>query len=162
MSQVMRGESKKTSNCPRSSLAACRRVSMPALFFPKTATVPFSMKLSRWLCAGIAAALVAASGTALAETYPARWIRLIVPLAPGSPADAASRFIAGELSKALGQSVVVINKPGAGGTIAMAELARAVPDGYTIGFASQGILVFNHAIFAKPGYDFGSNTQLNQ
>ena len=111
------------------------------------------MKLSRWLWAGIAAALVATSGTALAQTYPARWIRLIVPLAPGSPADAASRFTAEELSKALGQSIIVINKPGAGGTIAMAELARAVPDGYTIGFASQGILVFNQAIFAKPGYD---------
>lgn len=111
------------------------------------------MKLSRWLWAGIAAAFVATPGTARAETYPTRWIRLIVPLAPGSPADVVSRFTAEELSKVLGQSVVVVNKSGAGGTIAMGELARAVPDGYTIGFASQGILVFNHAIFAKPGYD---------
>jgi tripartite-type tricarboxylate transporter receptor subunit TctC len=48
---------------------------------------------------------------------------------------------------------VVENKPGAGGTIAMAEVARAAPDGYTIAFASQGTLVFNQAIYAKPGYD---------
>ena len=65
----------------------------------------------------------------------------------------ASRFIAQELSKALGQPVVVENKTGAGGTIGTAELARAAPDGYTIGFASQGTLVFNQAIYAKPGYD---------
>lgn len=107
----------------------------------------------RWLCSGIAAALVAGLGVALAQTYPDRPIRLIVPLAPGSPADVASRFAADELSKVLAQSVVVVNKTGAGGTIGMVELARAEPDGYTIGFASQGTLVFNQAIFAKPGYD---------
>ena len=111
------------------------------------------MKLSRWLCAGIASALVATSGAALAQTYPAKPIRLIVPLGTGSPADLHSRLIAEELSKALGQSVVVVNKTGAGGTIATAELARATPDGYTIGFASQGTLVFNQGIYAKPGYD---------
>ncbi len=80
-------------------------------------------------------------------------IQLLVPLAAGSTADIVSRFAAQELGKALGQSVVVENKPGAGGTIAMAELARAAPDGYTIAFASQGTLVFNQAIYAKPGYD---------
>ncbi len=77
----------------------------------------------------------------------------MVPLGPGSPADLASRFTARELSKALGQPVVVLNKTGAGGTIGTAELARAAPDGYTIGFASQGTLVFNQGIYAKPGYD---------
>jgi len=76
-----------------------------------------------------------------------------VPLAPGSTADIASRFIAQELSKALGQPVVVENKAGAGGTIGMTELARTTADGYTIGFASQGTLVFNQGIYAKPGYD---------
>ena len=76
-----------------------------------------------------------------------------MPLAAGSTADIVSRFAAQELGKALGQSVVVENKPGAGGTIAMAELARAAPDGYTIAFASQGTLVFNQAIYANPGYD---------
>ena len=83
------------------------------------------------------------------QTYPAKPIQLIVPLAPGSPADVASRFTAQELSKALGQPVVVVNKSGAGGTIGTAELARAVPDGYTIGFATQGTLIFNQA--STPG-----------
>ena len=61
--------------------------------------------------------------------------------------------IAQELSKALRQPVVVENNAGAGGTIGMTELARAAADGYTIGFASQATLVFNQAIYAKPGYD---------
>ncbi|MBK9114111.1 MAG: tripartite tricarboxylate transporter substrate binding protein [Betaproteobacteria bacterium] len=101
--------------------------------------------------AGVAAVL--AAGTAIAQGYPTKPIRLLVPLAAGSTADIVSRFAGQELSKALGQPVVIENKPGAGGTIAMAELARAAPDGYTIAFASQGTLVFNQAIYAKPGYD---------
>ncbi len=90
---------------------------------------------------------------ASAQGYPARPIRLLVPLAAGSTADILSRTIGNELSKATGQPVVVENKPGAGGTIAMAELARSAPDGYTIEFASQGTLVFNVALYANPGYD---------
>ena len=93
------------------------------------------------------------SAAADAQGYPLKPIRLLVPLAAGSTADIVSRFAAQELGKALGQSVVVENKTGAGGTIAMAELARAAPDGYTIAFASQGTLVFNVAIYANPGYD---------
>ena len=92
-------------------------------------------------------------GNAFAQSYPSKPIRLIVPLAAGSTADIVSRYAAQELAKTLGQAVVVENKPGAGGTIAMAELARSAPDGYTIGFASQGTLIFNQAIYAKPGYD---------
>jgi tripartite-type tricarboxylate transporter receptor subunit TctC len=72
---------------------------------------------------------------------------------PGSTADIASRFTAQELAKALGQPVVVENKAGAGGMIGTRELARAAPDGYTIGFASQGTLVFDQAIDEKPGYN---------
>ena len=85
--------------------------------------------------------------------WPAKSVRLLVPLAAGSTADIVSRTIGTELARALGQPVVVENKPGAGGTIAMAELARSAPDGYTIGFASQGTLVFNQALYARPGYD---------
>ena len=56
-------------------------------------------------------------------------------------------------TRALGQPVVVENKSGAGGTIGTADLARAAPDGYTIGFASQSTLVFDQGIYPKPGYD---------
>jgi len=90
-----------------------------------------------------ACAAIAVSGAAGAQSYPSKPIKLLVPLAAGSTADIVSRFAADELAKALGQPVVVENKPGAGGTIAMTELARAAPDGYTIAFASQGTLVFN-------------------
>ena len=97
-------------------------------------------------------ALVASAQSA-AQSYPSRPIRLLVPLAAGSTADIMSRSIASELTRALGQQVIVENKPAAGGTVAMLEVARAAPDGYTIGFASQGTLVFNPVIYAKPGYD---------
>ncbi len=105
------------------------------------------------LVAAAVALTTLAHGAAYAQTYPTKPIRLLVPLAAGSTADIVSRFAGQELSKALGQPVVIENKPGAGGTIAMAELARAAPDGYTIEFASQGTLVFNQAIYAAPGYD---------
>lgn len=96
-------------------------------------------------------ALVATTGTA--ADYPSRPIRLLVPLAAGSTADILSRILGAELSKDLGQQVIVDDRPGAGGTIATADLARASADGYTIEFASQGTLIFNVALYSKPGYD---------
>ena len=98
------------------------------------------------------AALLLASA-ASAQPYPSRPIRLLVPLAAGSTADILSRTLGNELAKEFGQQIVVDNKPAAGGSVAMAELARAPADGYTISFASQGTLVFNQALYAKPGYD---------
>ena len=88
-----------------------------------------------------------------AGAWPTRSLRILVPLAAGSTADIVSRLLASELAKSLGQPVVVENKPGAGGTIATAEISRAAADGYTLAFASQGTLVFNQALYAKPGYD---------
>ena len=106
------------------------------------------------LSAQVAIVLAALSaGSAMAQSWPTRPIRLLVPLAAGSTADIISRAVGTELSRTLGQPVVVENKPGAGGTIAMAEVARSAPDGYTLSFASQGTLVFNQALYEKPGYD---------
>jgi len=96
---------------------------------------------------------VAPIAQAQVQPYPNHPIKLLVPLAAGSTADIVSRVVGTELAKELGQPVVVDNKPGAGGTIAMAELARAAPDGYTIAFASQGTLVFNQALYQRAGYD---------
>ena len=110
-------------------------------------------RLQKWTRAALAVTLVSVSSLALAQTYPSRPIKFLVPLAAGSTADIISRTVGTELAKTLGQPVVVENKAGAGGTIAMAELARSAPDGYTISFASQGTLVFNQALYAKPGYD---------
>jgi len=96
---------------------------------------------------------LALPAAARADTWPTRPIRLIVPLAPGATADIVARIFAEELGKSLGQTVVVDNKTGAGGTIATAEAARAPADGYTVALVSQGTLVFNMGLYKAPGYD---------
>ena len=101
----------------------------------------------------LAVLLVVWSGLAMAQAWPTKPIRLIVPLAPGATADIVARIFADELGKSLGQNIVVDNKTGAGGAIASAEAAHAAPDGYTILLISQGTAVFNMALYAKPGYD---------
>ena len=90
---------------------------------------------------------------AQAQQWPAHTIRMIVPYAPGATGDIAGRLYGDELGKSLGQSVVVDNKTGAGGTIAMAELARAPADGHTLGVVAQGLLVYNLGLYKSPGYD---------
>ena len=79
-----------------------------------------------------AIALSAAAGIAAAQSYPSRPITLIVPFPPGGSTDTAARIIGDKMRPALGQTVVIENVGGAGGTIAVQRLARAAPDGYTI------------------------------
>jgi tripartite-type tricarboxylate transporter receptor subunit TctC len=93
------------------------------------------------------------SGGARAQQWPTRTIRMLCPYAPGATGDIGARLYGEELGKAFGQSVVVDNKTGAGGTIAMAELGRAAPDGYTLGVIAQGLLVYNMGLYKNPGYD---------
>lgn len=121
---------------------------------PARPVVPSATPTRRAVLWAAGVALLATGGLADAQGWPAeKPIRLVVPLAAGSTADIVSRTVAAGLASRLGQSVVVENKVGAGGTIAMAEVARAPADGYTISFASQGTLVFNLALYSKPGYD---------
>jgi tripartite-type tricarboxylate transporter receptor subunit TctC len=101
----------------------------------------------------LATALAATVMPAAAQTWPTKSIRMIVPLAPGATADIVARIFAEELAKSLGQTVVVDNKTGAGGTIATAEAARAPADGYTMLLVSQGTMVFNIGLYKSPGYD---------
>jgi tripartite-type tricarboxylate transporter receptor subunit TctC len=101
----------------------------------------------------LAAFLVLVSNSAMAQAWPTKPIRMIVPLAPGATADIIARLYADELGKALGQNVIVDNKTGAGGTIATAEGARSPADGYTLMFITQGTMAFNLGLYAKPGYD---------
>lgn len=84
-----------------------------------------------------------------ADEYPSKPIRLICPFTPGGAVDIASRAIAQELSKNLGQPVTVDNRPGAGGNIGGAEAAHAAPDGYTIMLTTSGIQAINPALYAK-------------
>jgi len=101
----------------------------------------------------LTAALIAGSGAALAQDWPTKPIRLIVPQGPASTVDILARTYGDELGKSLGQNIVVDNKTGAGGNIASAEAARAAPDGYTMLLIAQATMVFNMALYAKPGYD---------
>jgi tripartite-type tricarboxylate transporter receptor subunit TctC len=101
----------------------------------------------------LTAALISGSGVAMAQDWPAKPIRLIVPQGPASTVDILARTYGDELRKSLGQNIIVDNKTGAGGNIAAAEAARATPDGYTMLLIAQAIMVFNMALYAKPGYD---------
>ena len=83
-------------------------------------------------CAGIVAAMSGLMApSAVAQQYPERPIRKIVPFAAGSATDTSARLYAAELTKLLGQQVIPDNRPGAGGAIGMQFLAKAAPDGYT-------------------------------
>ncbi|MSQ57108.1 MAG: tripartite tricarboxylate transporter substrate binding protein [Limnohabitans sp.] len=88
-----------------------------------------------------------------AQGYPNKPIRLICPFPPAGAVDIASRAIAQELSKTIGQTVTVENKPGAGGNIGGAEAARSAPDGYTIFMTTSGIQAINPALYAKMPFD---------
>jgi tripartite-type tricarboxylate transporter receptor subunit TctC len=99
------------------------------------------------------AGVIVLPAAARAETWPGRTIRLIVPFAPGATGDILGRLFAEQLTKALGQTVVVDNKTGAGGTIAMAETAHSPSDGYTVAVVSQGTLVYDIGLYKTPGYD---------
>jgi tripartite-type tricarboxylate transporter receptor subunit TctC len=90
---------------------------------------------------------------AVADEYPARPVRLITAGAPGSVPDTVARPLAARLEAELRQPVIVDNRPGAGGILAMVLLARAKPDGYTIGIVSTSQLVFNRLLFKKLPYD---------
>lgn len=92
-------------------------------------------------------------GAGAGAAYPERSIRLIVPFAAGSAADTLSRVVASALADELGQALVVDNKGGAGGTIGTMDIARAKPDGYTLGIAAQGTFVNNQVLYSAPGYD---------
>lgn len=99
-----------------------------------------------------AAALFAAVG-AEAQSYPARPVRMIVGFAAGGTTDIFARLVADKLSQNLGQQFIVENRGGAGGNIGMDAVAKAAPDGYTIGMGTVGTHAINSSLYAKMPYD---------
>lgn len=109
------------------------------------------MRLSQLFLACFAVAAVC--GQALADTYPSKPIRFIVPFAPGGGADISARVIAMKMGTSLGQTVVVENRPGAGGIIGTDMVAKAPPDGYTILLGTIGPIAINPHLYKKLSYD---------
>jgi tripartite-type tricarboxylate transporter receptor subunit TctC len=104
----------------------------------------------RWLAAS---ALALAPALALAQAFPNKPVRLIIPFPPGGTTDIVGRVVADQLGKQLGQPVVVENRGGGGGAIGATEVAKATPDGYTIGMATVSTMAVNPACNPKLAYD---------
>jgi tripartite-type tricarboxylate transporter receptor subunit TctC len=101
----------------------------------------------------LAALLAAQAASAFAQDYPSRPITLIVPYAAGGGNDLMARTAAEKMSKTLGQQIVIENRGGAGGSIATRQIAKAAPDGYTLGLGGTGTLAINPTLYGSVGYD---------
>ena len=99
------------------------------------------------LIAATVAAVLSLMGSATAQTYPSRPITMIVPFPAGGPSDVVPRILSDHLRTTLGQSIVIENVSGAGGSIGMGRVARSAPDGYTVGVGSWSTGVVNGAIY---------------
>ena len=110
--------------------------------------------MTRTLCSGAALALALATpGAVMAQAYPSKPVRMIVPFPPGGVNDNAARAFSGVLSPLWGQPIVVENRAGANGNIGMEACAKAVPDGYTICFPTGVIMSLNPYAYTKMPFD---------
>jgi len=91
-------------------------------------------------------------GIAAAQNYPTKPIRLILPFPPASPSDLVGRMVAQKLSEQLGENVIPDNRPGAGGNLALAAVARSAPDGYTLTISTPGIAL-SPSLYKNLQYD---------
>jgi tripartite-type tricarboxylate transporter receptor subunit TctC len=108
-----------------------------------------------WIVSAVIALFALCAGPAQAQTYPSKPIHVLVPYAPGGIADIAARILGAKLTEAWGQQIVVDNKPGGNGFIAMTAAAKSAADGYTLVMATGGDVAINPALFKEVPYDVG-------
>jgi tripartite-type tricarboxylate transporter receptor subunit TctC len=101
-----------------------------------------ALALAAWLLAG----------ACVAQDWPTKPVRIIVPFSPGGPVDIIARLVGAKLNASLGQQFIVENRTGAGGNIGAAAVAKSAPDGYTVLMTSSAIAV-NVSLYSDPGYD---------
>ena len=119
-----------------------------------SSTAKFLLNRQRcWRAIVLMAGVFGVCTAAWAQNWPTKPIRLVVPFTPGGVTDTSGRLIAEQLTKRLGQQVVVDNRPGASGNIGTQQVAAAEPDGYTLLLGFDGTLVINPHVFPKVGFD---------
>ena len=110
--------------------------------------------MTRWIVHCVfAAILLIACSSASTQTYPSRPVRIIVPYPPGSGTDIVARILGQRVGENWGQTIIVENRPGAGAIVGVDAVAKATPDGYTIGMADTGPLAINPGLYPKLPYD---------
>jgi tripartite-type tricarboxylate transporter receptor subunit TctC len=115
--------------------------------------VPGALTALLFATAAAIPAAISAAIPAWADTYPSKPVTIIVPFTAGGNTDAFARMVGDELDKALGQRFLVENKPGAGGNLGAAQVARATPDGYTLGMGTVSTHAINPSLYKKLPYD---------
>lgn len=108
--------------------------------------------LRQHFCAALFATIVLATGTTYAQVYPTKPIRMIVPYAPGGPTDILARAVGQHLTEALGQQVIIDNRPGASGHLGTAQAAKLPADGYNFNMVGISFAV-SPSLGGRPGYD---------
>ncbi len=121
----------------------------------------FWTKMTRTVSTLILGSLVALpAGMAAAQDYPTKPVTLVVGFPPGGSTDVVARILAENMTKSLGQPVLVENRPGAGGTVGISHVASSAPDGYTLGVSGVGASILIAALGRDTGYDIDNDLDI--